>query len=250
MANPSELSPEFILQLKAELEADILLYKELPERIAFKTKRYEAALLFAPPNFDPDAPIHSEAKEAEPAPQPAKPQVAEFSLTPLEQEAKKARVYWGEAIMNILESSGKGLPHKELLAMVKSSFPELPSSNGEKGFYNAIAKLDAHNRIVKHGGLLYSAKLVKEMNDRGEGLPESGFRPRAGGSGEIVLAILRDHKDGLTGPQLKEMASAVPDAPRSLRDHGQYIYNILATLIGSGAVVKESGIYRLNEASS
>ncbi|WP_343724555.1 hypothetical protein [Herbaspirillum huttiense] len=247
MANPSELSPDFILQLKAELEADIRLFDELPTRIALKKKRYEAALLFAPADFDPNMSSPSRENTIESVAPPSKQQPAEFNLIPPEQEVTRSRVYWHEAIMSVLESSQKGLPHKEVLTMVKSAFPQIPSSNGEKGFYNAVAKLDAHNRIVKHGGLLYSAKLIKEMTERGEALPEAEFRRRAGGSSDIVLSILREHKEGLTGAQLKEIASDFPDAPRSLRDHGQYIYNILATLIGTGAIVKVNGIYKLSQ---
>lgn len=246
MANSTELSVEFILQLKAELDADIRLYDELPRRIEQRKKRYEAALLFAPAGFDPSMPlVEVEVPDVSDAPNVAP---SEFTLISTEEQNSQNRPSWTVAIMSALDSCGRGLSHKDLLASVRAAIPEMPSSNGEKGFYNGVAKLAERGHLIKHGGLLYSAKVVEQMKRRGESLPDApDLKPRSGSSGEVILSVLRDYPNGLSGPDLKKIVGANPDAPRSLRDHGQYIYNILATLIGSGLVEKQEGVYRVIE---
>jgi len=248
MDSSNQLSADFILQLKTELEADIRLYESLPARIAERKRRYEAALLFAPEGFDPSAPLMT--KSTPPPENKISNESSEFTLTSSEQRIGASPPSWIVAVKNVLDECNGGLTHKELFERIKIAFPGIPTSNGDKGFYNAIAKLAKRTQLVKHGGFLYSAKTFAELKDRGEPLPELQGRVRSGSSGEIVLSLLQAHKNGLTGPELKKLAASTPDAPRSLKDHGQYIYNILATLIGTGAVVKDNGIYKLNEASS
>lgn len=241
----NHLPADFILQLKAEWEADVHLLEILPKRIAERRRRYEAALLFAPDGFDPSAPL---AAKSELPQDKVNNDSSEFTLTSSEEIAAANRPSWVVAVRNVLEGCDHGLTHREVFDRIKKAIPDMPTSNGEKGFYNAIARLSERGQLVKHGGFLYSPKVLSGLKARGKDLPELPGRTRPGGSGEIVLSLLREHKEGLTGPELKRLAASVPDAPRSLIDHGQYIYNILGALIGNGAVVKDDGIYKLNRA--
>src|SRR5665811_240951 len=54
---PALLTVEGVIRLKADYEADVKLYEELPARIKSKKRLFEAALLFAPPGFNPNAPM-------------------------------------------------------------------------------------------------------------------------------------------------------------------------------------------------
>jgi hypothetical protein len=258
-----KLSAEYILGLKAEVDRLRKLWAELPAIIDKRQKLYEAALLFAPEGFDPDAPVQSveayaqggEEVEEDEEPEDGKSadhfsldvgETAEFALLPVEHHSPKAT--WVSAVREVLTLVEKGVPHKELLALIRQTYPGLPVSNGEKGFYNAVFRLTERNELVKHGGLLYAASVVQAMEARGERLPEAAeHQVRRGSSGEIVLEVLKANPDGLTGPDLRKAVSEMPSAPKSLREHGQYIYNVLATLIGTGVVVKNGAIYKLAE---
>jgi hypothetical protein len=46
----------------------------------------------------------------------------------------------------------------------------------------------------------------------------------------IVLSVLQDHPQGLAAPDVKRKAAEHPEAPVSLKEHGQYIYSVLDTL--------------------
>lgn len=258
-----KLSAEYILGLKAELDRLRRQWAELPAIIDKRQKLYEAALLFAPEGFDPDAPVESvEAvaqggKEVEEDEEPEDGTSAahfsldgggpaDFALSPVEHHSPKAT--WVSAVREVLMLLEKGVPHKELLALIRQTYPELPVSNGEKGFYNAVFRLTERKELVKHGGLLYAASVVQAIEARGEKLPKAPeHQVRRGSSGEIVLEVLKANPKGLTGPDLRKVVSEMPNAPKSLREHGQYIYNILATLMGTGAVVKNGAIYQLAE---
>ena len=63
----------------------------------------------------------------------------------------------------------------------------------------------------------------------------------------ILKALLDAKPEGLTGPEVKQAVANMPGAPQSLMDHGQYIYNLLASVIGAGAVERSDNLYRLTE---
>lgn len=258
-----KLSAEYIFGLKAELDRLRKLWTELPAIIDKRQKLYEAALMFAPEGFDPDAPVEpveADAQGGEEVEEDEEPEdgtsaahfsldvggPVDFALSPVERHSPKAT--WVSAVREVLMLVEKGVPHKELLALIRQTYPELPVSNGEKGFYNAVFRLTERKELVKHGGLLYAASVVRAMEARGEKLPEAPeHQVRRGSSGEIVLEVLKANPNGLTGPDLRKVVSEMPNAPKSLREHGQYIYNILATLMGTGAVVKNGALYQLAE---
>ena len=251
MPYKTELSADFIYQLKNELDDDVRLLEELPERIAHRKKRYEAALLFAPVGFDPEKSVSVTSDDT----LDVETQVQiDTSLgnertdlsSAVSKAEKTALLSWASCIQRTLDSALTGMTHQEVLAKVKSNFPELPVSKGDKGFYNAIGKLSERGLLVKHAGSLYSPTVIESITKRGENLPAvPEVQTRAGSSGEIILAILDDHAEGLSAADLKKLVDDVPNAPKSLREHSQYIYNVLATLIGSGRVSKSGNLYRL-----
>ncbi len=69
--------------------------------------------------------------------------------------------------------------------------------------------------------------------------------PRGSGSMGIVLGVLRDNPQGLAAPDVQKKAAEHPEAPPSIKEHGQYIYSVLDTLKGRGQVTKESGKWKL-----
>lgn len=145
----------------------------------------------------------------------------------------------------ILEDAMGGLPHKQLLQMAREKY-QFPPSNGEKGFYNAVAKLVNAGAVVKHGNLLFADKVIKEITAKGGALPVvPEMARRAGSSAELIHQVLVQHPDGLSGPDLRNIVAGLPEAPKSLREHAQYVYNILGAMMGTGEVSKVDGIYRL-----
>lgn len=257
---PVLLTVADIIRFKAEYEADVRLYEELPARIKQKKRRYEAALFFAPPGFDPNAPVPAPvvapvpAPLPTPSPEPSAP-AACFELVSqpmIEEDADESegegRLTWIGELLRVLEAASRGLPHQEVLAMLKQTKLGERVSAGEKGFYNAVARLEKRGQLIKNGGLLYSPKLVEQMRQRGEVLPDVSLemRRRAGGSGTVVLEVLSEHPEGLDVQALRNEVIKKPGVPASLEKHTHYIYNVVATLIGQGAVTKDAqGRYRI-----
>lgn len=253
IASPVTLTADEILRLKADYEADVRLYEELPARIKLKKRRFEAAMLFAPDGFDPNesaspAAVTPPLPESPPPPPAVQPETKDFELT---QEPVE-RLTWIGELARVLNSSDRGLSHKEVLAILKATPLGDSVSVGEKGFYNAVSRLEARGQLIKSGGLLYAKKLVEEMEARGEHLPDVTMetRRRAGGTATMIIEVLKLHPSGLDGNELRKQVAAMPGVPSSLSKHTHYIYNVLAPLIGQGVVAKgNDGLYRLGNAS-
>ncbi|WP_291519411.1 hypothetical protein [Acidovorax sp.] len=244
------LPEEFILGLKATLDEKRRLYEALPKEIADLEKRFEAAMVFSPPGFDPTkartktiaAPLLQQAA----ASTGADPKVSDIPVkrTSVLRKPRVQKMGWRKGLMYILDHAEGGVAHQPLLKQAREDF-SLPPSNGEKAFYNALAKLTQSGAVVKHGNLLYSAKAMAEAKAKGTLPPVADIGRRAGSSADLIHGVLLQNPAGLSGPALRKLVSELPDAPKSLRDHGQYVYNILGTMMGAGDVVKEDGIYRL-----
>lgn len=245
-----------IIRLKADFEADVRLAEELPARIKLKRRKYEAALMFAPPGFDPNAMVFKRSDVEQEAPKvaeqesvPALPATQTNGEQPQEQERK--RMTWIGELSRVLDVSTRGLPHREVLETLKATELGGRPSEGDKGFYGAVARLEKKGRLVKNGGLLYSAKLVAQMKAQGEELPDMSLeaRRRSGGSAAVVLQVLRESPDGMDAAQIRDAVGGLPGMPGSIAKHAHYIYNVLAPLIGQAEVTKDAqGIYRVREA--
>ena len=222
----------------AALARDELLYAELPSAIAARKKWLEAAELVAPVEFA----AATKTKKTKPRGN------GHDTATIAQVNSKtKASPTWAGEVARILNESHQGLSRKEILAKANETDLGNRRSAGDKGFYNAITRLAKRGEIAKHGGLLYSSKLLKELKARGELLPDVsiGVQIRPGSSGSFVVSALTKHPNGLSAPELKTVLSAERDAPMSLKKHTQFIYNVFGTLIGAGVVTKKDGIYRL-----
>ncbi len=264
---PALLTLADIVRYKREYDADVQLLEELPQRIKLRKRMYEAALLFAPHGFSPDQ-IEDEELITMPSagvrepigPGPSGPLQAEspklqnhdFELPDLvtsrenvqKKNAKKGKLTWVGGLLQLLNNIDHGITHQDALEQLSAT--GLPASLGHKGFYNAIARLEKRSQLVKRGGLLYAPSVVKAIEDRGEKVPVAEARHRPGGSASLVMQVLREHRDGLDGNQLRSLAGAMSDAPESMIKHSQYIYTVLATLIGQGKVEKnDQGLYRV-----
>lgn len=241
-----------IRELRDDLDADLRLQKELPRRIEQKRARLEAALMFAPESLRnekasasdtrPKQTIKPQSKKT--APLPAKAKLKPAPATRI-IKARNGKKTWTVTIMKALRQADTGLSHRDLRAAMEKLGMARRLESSDKGFYGGIAKLIHAGEVIKSGGLLY-ARGVAEALERQGALPDKTAESRQrGGTSALVLEVLRGFPTGLNGPQLQQLVAARPDAPKSLRDHRHYIYNVLATLVGAGQVMKVDGVYRL-----
>ncbi|HSW14194.1 MAG TPA: hypothetical protein VLI06_15210 [Solimonas sp.] len=221
------LTLDDVRKLQADYDADMRLLQELPERIAKTKIKLDAARLFLPEGVDL-----------------AKPAASLFPLIAREFEEEEGTTWIG-AISNILNSEQRGFTHHEIKDALKLTPLAERLSRSDKGFYGAIARLCEREELFKSGNLIFS-KATKDAYERaGTDLPSGSPKTRAGSAAELVLFALSEYKDGLDGPQLKSLVAEMPEAPGSIRHHGQYIYNVLGSLISSGRVEKYAGKYKL-----
>jgi hypothetical protein len=245
----------------------VKLLEELPARIKAKKRKYEASLFFAPPGFDPDevpsapivqsaAPLKEDARTTASVEQvdapTTNPEMQLFPASPDEEDAGDGiaggRITWFRELNRLLQDSPVGVSHQYALAELKKTSLGERVSQGEKGFYNAVARLEKKGLLIKSGGLLYSSKLVEEMKARGELLPDvsTEIRRRAGGSGTVVLEVLRANPQGLDANGLRSEMGKLPGISESIKKHTHYIYNVLGTLMGQGEIEKDAqGIYKI-----
>jgi hypothetical protein len=240
------LPASFIISLKEKHEQLLALQQELPARIAESAKRLEAAMMFAPPDLAPNA------EETPPtvSTEPAKPPIVKAASQSSGARGGRRDISWGSEIERVLVEESRGMSHASVLARLQESPISKNPSKGNKGFYNAIVRLSANGQVIKHGGLLYAASVEQKLRESGALLPDTsgGLHKQRGGTGALILKALLDAKpEGLTGPEVKQAVANMPGAPQSLMDHGQYIYNLLASVIGAGAVERSDNLYRLTE---
>ena len=251
----STLPAEYIYHLIAERAEKRALLERLPTELAELDKRVDAALLFAPPGFDPNK--RPSPAAAIPADEPAKsefvaPTRTDVRMVTVVPPTKTktfpvGKIGWGKAILAILKSEVRGFTHKEVVGLARQRYPLPPAREGEeKAFHNSLSKLALAGEVVRHGNLLYAASAFREAEKLGD-LPEvSSMVRRAGSSPELVLQLLREHPEGLTGPQMRDIFRGMPHDTKSLSEHGQYIYNILAPMITIGEVIRgEDGVYKI-----
>ena len=151
-------------------------------------------------------------------------------------------------ITTLVSKSPAGISHTELKAAVSISEYAVRLEDQAKAYHRTISKLIERNDIVRHGSKFYAPSVYEVLKKNGN-LPEieEGISLRENGAANITLGVLQGHPDGLSGPDLKVLVGADPAAPKSVTAHGQYIYNVLATLIGSGRVVKNGLLYQVVE---
>jgi hypothetical protein len=215
---------EEIRAMKDRLDQKKALLLDLPRQIAEDEARYNAALMFAPAGFDPHATEVAE-KEAAPSAQPE-------------------RRSWTVAMRAVLKDAPLGLTHAEAKEAALKLFPDLPQSDGLKGFYNAVKRLADQHQLAKHAGRMYDVGVFTDLVKR-KALPSDAPKsPTGGQSGEIVMEIISKHPFGVTAAQLKAMLQQRDDATKSLKEHDSYMYGILEKLMKAKLIVKHNGIYR------
>lgn len=240
-----------IRALNAEIQADSRLLAELPKRIAAKKARLAAALLFAPEGLSLSADAEKKSR-IDTRINPETAVVTGGERMPKRRivriiKARNGRLTWTAAVMGALNHSDGGLSHRELKAKIAKTELASRFKTSDKGFYGAIGKLADSGKLVKFGGLLYARKVAEKLQKNGKSLPDKTAESRRRGAGAFVVEVLREFPTGLSTAQIKQLVSAKPEAPKSIKEHGQYIYSILAPLIKSGEVQKLDGIYRLAE---
>ena len=246
------LSVDYLRKLKAKLDRQTRLLSELPAMVEATRKEFDAGMMFAPPGFDPDAPVvASPASKTDPraSDSPKLPESPKAKLPGNVLKAKpvkKVRAMrdgWPKALAEVLGEKPEGASYKEALAEGRARY-NLPVSPTEKGFYHAVSRLLTNGVLVKHGGMLFHEKIFAKLKKNGA-IPEiPPDAPREGTGADIVHRLLGTFPRGLTVAEMKTQFASFPNAPKSLTEHKHYIYNVLAPMVGSGVVVKDGEIYR------
>lgn len=219
------------------------LSKELQDYQA----KFDAVKVLASP--EEWAALLEESTPAEAAPEPEPSQAA--SQKPPKAPARKARRTASASglLINVLRNAPGGVSHRDLAqALAGTEYVSL-LENGNKGYYRVMARALKKGEVIKHANLNFHPAVYQRLKASGQ-LPKEepdNMRVRAHSAAAITLGVLNDFPQGLTGPELKVKVGAHRDAPRSVREHGQYVYNILATLIGGGYVYKDGNKYRIVE---
>lgn len=234
------LTLQDIIRLKEDYEADARLLEELPARIKHKKKKFDAALLFAPPGWE------EILRRLEPSEPPLIAEDDEKAQADVEdaQDGPQTRKKWTTELVRLLDAAESGITRQEALAKLKAS--GMAGSEGDKGFYGAIAKLEFRGQLVKVGNMLYSPPVLAKLQAEGKVPrhdPETLVRPN--GSAMAALAVLKDHPEGLDANALRTLVGSRPGAAASILRHHHYIYNVLGTLLDQKSIVKEGEIYKL-----
>lgn len=232
------LTEKELVRLSAKLETD---RKEFQQMLVFVPAALRDRILSD--EADPDLFGIPERPKPTAKPKPAKPK---RSVSPNSPHSQGYR--FSTFITELVNKSRAGMSHAELKAAVQGSEYASRLEDQAKAYHRTISKLVARNEIVRHGSRFYARSVYQVLKKNGD-LPdiEEGVSLRENGAAKITLEVLQGHPDGLTGPDLKVLVGADPAAPKSVAGHGQYIYNVLATLIGSGRVIKNGNLYQAIE---
>jgi hypothetical protein len=231
-----------IARISAQLEADI---KEFQQMLVFVPKALRDRIMAEDPSPAPDL-FTSPVLPAVRPPSPKAIRAAITKAAPVRDGSRSQGHEFSNFITDLVNKSPAGISHAELKAAVESSPHAHRLDDQAKAYYRTVGKLVAREKIVRHGLKFYSSSVYEVLKKTGE-LPqlEEGVSLRENSAARITLEVLQKHANGLSGPDLKVLVGADPDAPRSVTEHGQYIYNVLATLIGTGRVEKHGSLYRV-----
>jgi len=232
------LAEKELVRLSAKLETD---RKEFQQMLVFVPAALRDRILSD--DAEPDMFVPPERPKPAIKAKPIKPKRAVVADGPRSEGYK-----FSAFITDLVSKSRTGISHSELKAAVQGSDYASRLEDQAKAYHRAVSKLVARKEIVRHGGRFYARPVYQVLKKNGD-LPPivEGVALRENGAAKITLEVLQGHPDGLTGPDLKVLVGADPAAPKSVAEHGQYIYNVLATLIGSGRVVKNGNLYQALE---
>ena len=196
-------------------------------------------------NLDPAPDLFAPPHQVQ-APKPLTSVASKRKQTSTLNPARAEGHEFSNFVTELVNKSRDGISHSQLKSAVQNSAYAHRLEDQAKAYHRTIGKLIARNEIIRHGPKFYSPSVFEVLKKTGD-LPEieSGPSMRENGAANIALEVLRKYPDGLSGPDLKRLVGADPAAPKSVTGHGQYIYNVLATLVGSGRVEKAGPLYRI-----
>lgn len=228
-----------IRAMKADCEADEKLLAELPERLAKKKQRFEAALLF----------VTEEQRTAIYAAEDAEGEKAEpLELTNPEsrrfQTERAGKPTWTGLIMRVLQSASEGLIHDQIMDEITKLHPPFDRHLDEnsKRYYNAISKLETRGEIVKHAARFYTPELMHNLIKDGEELPEDDVdtnQPKEYTSGWFIALALKGADDGMSPSEIRDALKDDEGVPPALMTSKSFLFNILKQLQMDGFVVKD-----------
>jgi hypothetical protein len=257
--NDPFLTADDILAKRKEIKRDELQLEQISERLNQNRQLFAAMLTIVPPELrqqflvDDAGCTAGDLFGASPVATAKKKSVFSATVMPMSPRTKNTRATnpqsFATALTEMVKNAGdQGITHRELIEKVKKTeFAEKGTKNSAKAYYNNVGKLFHRGLLVKHGELLFYKEIFDKLTKAGTLPPQQITTVTRGGAAQIAMDILRKYPGGLTSVELKKHIVAEPTAPKSIEKHGQYIYNILATLMGSGKVTRIGGIYRAAE---
>lgn len=155
------------------------------------------------------------------------------------------KMTWVEAVTRWVSSEPHGITHAELRdLMMQSEFGERFKVS-EKGYYNALSRLQRRGTIKKYRGRLYSegtlAAYLKDVEaGRIELLPDpvvGAYSPM----GEAILDIVhRERLRGVTGVEIIRELKTDPEFGAALTPHHTGAFNIIARLQRRKQIIRNS----------
>ena len=231
--------------LKADYEADMQLFADLPARIEQKKRKLDAALMFLPTGANIDDDEEEQADQlSTPVPADSDASVPKWPM-PAHLSTNSNRTSWASAMAAVLAALPGGSSHKDLRSMMEKSALAKGGTLTTKTFYNTISRLAEKGDLIKSGGLLFHKEVFARVMVVGPAAAPSTAPVQLSSSAKIVAEALAPHPKGLSVPEIRQVVSTRPDAPKSLRNHSQYVYSILATMTKHGVVRKQKENYYL-----
>lgn len=171
-------------------------------------------------------------------------------MTPCPPDDKKEgvapKVGWATEIMQVLNSAGRGLTHQAIIKeMMKSPFGDRLAES-TKRYYTTVQRLIKRSEVEQRGKLYYSSYVLDQMIKRGEPIPEGADQPfdeNDNTSPALIYRLISNSSNGLTGSQLVDELSMMPEATESILRHPQFVYNVLGSMVKKGLLVKEDRRY-------
>ena len=168
-----------------------------------------------------------------------------FALEP-PSDGGPERGTWSGEILSVLNSAGRGLTHPGIMNDLKKSVLGDRLAESTKRYYTTVQRLAKRGLIEQRGKLYYSMQVNDRLAQRGEPIPDAPpdfFEPDNKTSPALILKVARQHPNGLTGPELVDQLSLMPEATESILRHPQFVYNVLSTMIKRGLLIKEDRRY-------
>jgi hypothetical protein len=224
----------------------------LRRELAVKERKLQAAVEFLPEGIDLAALKIRRTKP--PARIIARKRPKQFKLKAESRRGgRKASLTpdtWKGAVLYVLNAAEKGLTHAKILEGIQSTPMAETAKQNRKGYYNAIMRLEANDKLIlRRGSLVYSKSVAERLMKLGplpEQDPSQPTKPRgAPSTRDHVKAVLIENAEGLDGPAIIEALGKREGVTKSVMTHKHFLYTLLGKMIEDNELTRTDGVYRL-----